>query len=150
MPLDRGSEEMTSGIPITYVPARNTVFLALALAYAEVVGSFDIYIGVNAIDYSGYPDCRPDFIAAFQRLANLATRAAVEGQGTYRIHAPLVDMTKAEIIQHGVVLGVDYDLTQFTSRPPRERLVDIVIRVCCGGRGLPLREWQIQLGMGNA
>jgi 7-cyano-7-deazaguanine synthase len=117
VPMDRSAAEMTSGIPITYVPARNTVFLALALAYAEVLGSFDIYLGVNAVDYSGYPDCRPEFIAAFERLANLATKAAVEGQGTYRIHAPLVHLTKAEIIQHGVALGVDYGLTHSCYQP---------------------------------
>jgi 7-cyano-7-deazaguanine synthase len=111
VPRDRSGAEMAAGIPITYVPARNTVFLALALAYAEVLGSFDIFVGVNAIDYSGYPDCRPEFIGAFEELANLATRAAVEGQGRYRIHAPLVHWTKAEIIKHGLALGVDYALT---------------------------------------
>jgi 7-cyano-7-deazaguanine synthase len=117
VPMDRSAAEMTSGIPITYVPARNTVFLALALGYAEVLGSFDIYLGVNAVDYSGYPDCRPEFIAAFERLANLATKAAVEGQGVYRIHAPLVHLTKAEIIQRGVALGVDYGLTHSCYKP---------------------------------
>src|SRR5262249_2101166 len=95
----------------TYVPARNTVFLALALAWAEVIGSFDIFIGVNAVDYSGYPDCRPEFIAAFETLANLATKAGVEGKGRFHIHAPLSKMTKAEIIRRGVELGVDYGLT---------------------------------------
>lgn len=104
-----GVEE--GAIPITYVPARNTVFLSFALGWAEVLGAFDIYIGVNALDYSGYPDCRPEYIAAFERLANLATRAAVEGQGAYRIHTPLIDLSKAQIIQRGLALGVDYALT---------------------------------------
>lgn len=104
-----GVEE--GAIPITYVPARNTVFLSFALGWAEVLGAFDIYIGVNALDYSGYPDCRPEYIAAFERLTNLATRAAVEGQGAYRIHTPLIDLSKAQIIQRGLALGVDYALT---------------------------------------
>ncbi|MCG8046606.1 MAG: 7-cyano-7-deazaguanine synthase QueC [Candidatus Thiodiazotropha endolucinida] len=103
-------EEMGSGIPVTYVPARNTVFLSLALGWAEVLEAQDIFIGVNAVDYSGYPDCRPQFIEAFQRLANLATKAAVEG-ASYRIHKPLIDLSKAEIIRLGVGLGVDYSLT---------------------------------------
>ena len=111
VPRDRSPESMAEGIPITYVPARNTVFLALALGWAEVLGSFDIYIGVNAIDYSGYPDCRPEFIEAFERLANLATRAGVEKKGTFRIHAPLIRLSKAEIIRLGTSLGVDYGLT---------------------------------------
>jgi 7-cyano-7-deazaguanine synthase len=103
-------EEETEGIPITYVPARNTVFLAIALGWAEVLGASDIFIGVNAVDYSGYPDCRPEFIAAFETMANLATRAGVEGQRLC-IHAPLIDMTKGEIIRAGLNLGVDYALT---------------------------------------
>ncbi|TBV02608.1 7-cyano-7-deazaguanine synthase QueC [Phytopseudomonas dryadis] len=103
-------ESPTSGIPVTYVPARNTVFLALALGWAEVLGARDIFIGVNAVDYSGYPDCRPEFIEAFERMANLATKAGVEGQGV-RIRAPLQMMSKAEIVQAGVRLGVDYGLT---------------------------------------
>lgn len=98
------------GIPVTYVPARNTVFLALALGWAEAIGAFDIFIGVNAVDYSGYPDCRPEFIAAFESLANLATKAGVEG-GRFRIHAPLIRMTKSEIIKAGDGLGLDYGLT---------------------------------------
>jgi len=98
------------GIPVTYVPARNTVFLALALGWAEVLGSTDLFVGVNAVDYSGYPDCRPAFIAAFERLANLATRAGVEGE-VFRVHAPLIEMSKAEIIRAGAGLGVDYALT---------------------------------------
>lgn len=110
VPKDRPEAEMTAGIPVTYVPARNTVFLALALAYAETVGSFDLYLGVNAVDYSGYPDCRPEFLSAFEALANLATKAGVEG-GRFRVHAPLVHLTKADIIRLGVSLGVDYALT---------------------------------------
>jgi 7-cyano-7-deazaguanine synthase len=98
-------------IPVTYVPARNTIFLSFALGWAEVLGAFDIYIGVNALDYSGYPDCRPEYVAAFEAMANLATRAAVEGQGRYRIHTPLIHLTKAEIIRRGLALGVDYALT---------------------------------------
>lgn len=99
-----------TGIPVTYVPARNTVFLSLALGWAEVIGAADIFIGVNAVDYSGYPDCRPDFISAFERLANLATRAGVEGRH-FSIHAPLIHLSKAQIIQRGLGLGVDYALT---------------------------------------
>lgn len=98
------------GIPVTYVPARNTVFLAIALGWAEVLDARDLFLGVNAVDYSGYPDCRPEFIAAFERLANLATKAGVEG-ARFRIHAPLVDLSKAGIIRRGVALGVDYGLT---------------------------------------
>ena len=98
------------GIPVTYVPARNTIMLSLALAWAEVLGSRDIFVGVNAVDYSGYPDCRPEFIAAFEAMANLATRAAVEGE-KLTIHAPLIDLSKAEIIRRGSALGVDYGLT---------------------------------------
>ncbi len=103
-------ETREKGIPVTYVPARNTLMLSLALGWAEVLEAADIFIGVNAVDYSGYPDCRPEFIQAFSRLANLATRAAVEGT-EYRIHTPLIDMTKAEIIQAGLKLGVDYRQT---------------------------------------
>lgn len=111
VPKGRSEADLQSGIPITYVPARNTVFLALALAYAEVVGAADIFLGVNAVDYSGYPDCRPEYITAFERLANLATKSGVEGTARYQIHAPLIDSTKAEIIQRGSALGVDYGLT---------------------------------------
>ena len=99
------------GIPVTYVPARNTVLLALALGYAETIDAQDLYIGVNAIDYSGYPDCRPAFVEAFEKLANVATAAAVEGRATYRVHAPLLRMTKSQIVQTGVRLGVPYELT---------------------------------------
>jgi 7-cyano-7-deazaguanine synthase len=111
VPKDRPPAEMAHGIPVTYVPARNTVFLSLALAYAEVVNAADIFIGVNAIDYSGYPDCRETFIAAFQGLANLATKAGVEGRLKFKIHTPLIEMTKAQIIRRGMELGVDYSLT---------------------------------------
>jgi len=104
-------EPPKSGIPVTYVPARNTVFLALALAWSEVLDCGDIYIGVNALDYSGYPDCRPEFIAAFEAMANLATARAVEGRGGLRVHAPLVGMTKADIVRLGLELGVDFSLT---------------------------------------
>ena len=110
VPKDRDAREMSTGIPITYVPARNTIFLSFALGLAEVIGATDIFLGVNALDYSGYPDCRPEFIAAFQSLANLATKAGVEGQ-RFTIRAPLIHMTKAQIIAKGVELGVDYALT---------------------------------------
>ncbi|MFP4053715.1 MAG: 7-cyano-7-deazaguanine synthase QueC [Phycisphaerae bacterium] len=108
VPKDRLED---GGIPITYVPARNTIFLSIALGYAEVIGSFDIFLGVNAVDYSGYPDCRPEFVEAFERLANLATAASVGGNGQFRIHAPLIRSSKAEIIAEGLRLGVDYSLT---------------------------------------
>lgn len=111
IPKSRRPEDMNDEIPITYVPARNTVMLSLALGWAEVVGAADIFIGVNAVDYSGYPDCRPEFIAAFQQLANLATKAGVEGSLVFRIHAPLVKMTKMEIVRRGTELGVDFGLT---------------------------------------
>jgi 7-cyano-7-deazaguanine synthase len=103
-------ETVTEGIPVTYVPARNTVFLALALGWAEILGADDLFIGVNAVDYSGYPDCRPEFIRAFEKLARVATKAGVEGHN-FRIHVPLIDMSKADIIRRGTVLGVDYSLT---------------------------------------
>ena len=111
VPKHRTQEEMDAEIPVTYVPARNTVFLSLALAYAEVVPCGDIFIGVNALDYSGYPDCRREFVDAFQKTANLATKAGVEGTLEFRIHTPLIEMTKAQIIQRGTQLGVDYSLT---------------------------------------
>src|SRR5205809_3191677 len=107
----RSPEEMGEGIPVTYVPARNTIFLSFALAWAEVLQCSDIFIGVNALDYSGYPDCRPEFIEAFQTLANLATKVGVEGTTRIMIHAPLINLTKVEIIKKGVELGVDYSLT---------------------------------------
>ena len=111
VPKDRHLDQMPAEIPITYVPARNTVLLALALAYAETVGAADLFLGVNAVDYSGYPDCRPQFIAAFEQLAGLATKAGVEGRLKFTVHAPLVRMTKAQIIRRGSELGVDYGLT---------------------------------------
>jgi 7-cyano-7-deazaguanine synthase len=111
VPKDREAEEMSGAIPITYVPARNTIFLSYALAWAEVLHSSDIYIGVNALDYSGYPDCRPEYIDSFQTMARLATKAGVEGTTSLTIHAPLIAMTKAEIISLGVELGVDYSMT---------------------------------------
>ncbi|HUV70987.1 MAG TPA: 7-cyano-7-deazaguanine synthase QueC [Terracidiphilus sp.] len=111
VPKGRAMEEMGHGIPITYVPARNTIFLSFALAWAEVLGASDIFIGVNALDYSGYPDCRPEFIKAFEKMANLATKAGVEGRQALKIHMPLIAMSKAEIIAKGIALGVDYKLT---------------------------------------
>jgi 7-cyano-7-deazaguanine synthase len=111
VPKDRSHEAIGQGVPITYVPARNTVLLALCLGYAEVVGAFDLFIGANAIDYSGYPDCRPEFLTAFERLAKLATKAAIQGKGTFRVHAPLITMSKADIIRQGTALGVDYGQT---------------------------------------
>jgi len=110
VPKDRPGE-LAGQIPVTYVPARNTIFLSIALGYAEVLGAFDIFIGVNAVDYSGYPDCRGEFIVAFEAMANLATAAAVTGSGRYTIHTPLIDLTKADIIRKGLQLGVDYGLT---------------------------------------
>jgi 7-cyano-7-deazaguanine synthase len=111
VPKDRPEIEMGNGIPITYVPARNTIFLSLALAWAESLGAFDLFIGVNCVDYSGYPDCRPEYLHAFETMANLATKAGVEGTGRFRIHAPLLSLTKPEIIRRGLALGVDYGLT---------------------------------------
>jgi 7-cyano-7-deazaguanine synthase len=119
VPKGRSLEEMTREVPSTYVPARNTVFLALALAWAESIGAHHIFIGVNAVDYSGYPDCRPEFIAAFGNLANLGTKAGIEGQG-FEIHTPLISMTKAQIIGLGVELGVDYGLTHSCYDPSPE------------------------------
>lgn len=111
VPKDRSSDDMSHGVPITYVPARNTILLGLALGYAEVVGAFDLFIGANILDYSGYPDCRPEFLSAFENLANLATKAGTEGAGKFRVHSPLLKMTKAAIIREGAKLGVDYSLT---------------------------------------
>ena len=110
VPKSRSAQEMGNGIPVTYVPARNTIFLSFALAWAEVLGSSDIFIGVNALDYSGYPDCRPEYVHAFETLARLATKAGVEG-AAFNIHTPLISMTKADIIRRGVALGLDYGLT---------------------------------------
>jgi 7-cyano-7-deazaguanine synthase len=111
----------SGAIPVTYVPARNTVFLSLALGLAEVIGAFDLFFGANALDYSGYPDCRPAFVEAFESLANVATREAVEGRGRFRIHAPLIALSKAEIIRTGVSLGVDYSLTHSCYDPVDHR-----------------------------
>jgi 7-cyano-7-deazaguanine synthase len=122
VPKGRSETEMGSGVPITYVPARNTIFLSYALAWAEVLGAQDIYIGVNAIDYSGYPDCRPEFIRAFESLANLATRAGTEGGRRFHIHTPLISLSKAEIIRKGVSLGVDYSLTRSCYDPTPDGL----------------------------
>jgi 7-cyano-7-deazaguanine synthase len=111
VPKGRDAADIADDIPATYVPARNTIFLSCALAWAEVLGSRDVFIGVNAVDYSGYPDCRPEFIKAFEEMANLATKAGVEGSGRIRVHAPLIEMTKAQIIQKGLSLGVDFAIT---------------------------------------
>ena len=111
VPKGRSPGEMGEGIPVTYVPARNTIFLSFALAWAEVLGAADLYIGVNALDYSGYPDCRPEYITAFEAMANLATKAGVEGRQRLTVHAPLLALTKADIIRKGLSLGVDYGLT---------------------------------------
>jgi 7-cyano-7-deazaguanine synthase len=111
VPKSRSADEIAGGIPITYVPARNTIFLSFALAWAETLGASDIFVGVNALDYSGYPDCRPEYIEAFERMANLATKAGVEGTQTLKIHSPLISMSKAQIIEAGLSLGVDYSIT---------------------------------------
>lgn len=122
VPKGRSAKQMGHGVPITYVPARNTIFLSFALAWAEVLEAQDIFIGVNALDYSGYPDCRPAYIKAYQRLADLATRTGVEGRAQFKIHTPLLRMTKAQIIRTGLKLGVDYALTTSCYDPgPRER-----------------------------
>jgi 7-cyano-7-deazaguanine synthase len=120
VPKDRNTLSMASSVPVTYVPARNTIFLSFALAYAEVLPAEDIFIGVNALDYSGYPDCRPAYIEAFERMANLATRGAVEGTNLVHIRTPLIAMTKAEIIRLGMSLGVDYSTTTSCYDPGRD------------------------------
>jgi len=120
VPKDRGTADISHGIPVTYVPARNTILLGIALGYAEVVEAFDLFIGANVLDYSGYPDCRPEFLDAFAALANLATKAGVEGRGRFRVHSPLLKLTKAEIIREGVKLGVDYGLTLSCYDPDRD------------------------------
>lgn len=120
VPKDRATADMPHGIPITYVPARNTIFLSFALAWAEVLEAGDIFIGVNALDYSGYPDCRPEYIHAYERMANLATRGGVEGTNPIRIRTPLIELTKAEIVRRGLRLGVDYSITQSCYDPSPE------------------------------
>lgn len=122
VPKHRNIHSMTDEIPVTYVPARNTIFLSYALAWAEVLQSSDIFIGVNAIDYSGYPDCRPEYIESFERMANLATKAGIEGKTKLKIRAPLIHMTKAQIIRKGVELGVDYSLTHSCYNPSSDGL----------------------------
>jgi len=122
VPKDRSESHMAEAIPVTYVPARNTIFLSYALAWAEVLGAWDIFIGVNAIDYSGYPDCRPEYIQAFEAMANLATQTAVEGKGRICIHTPLIDMTKAQIIRAGTALGVNYEMTHSCYDPSPQGL----------------------------
>jgi len=120
VPHHDSADDLTDDIPVTYVPARNTIFLSYALAWAEVLGSSDVFIGVNALDYSGYPDCRPEYIRAYQQMADLATKAGVEGRQHLRIHAPLIELTKAQIIQRGLALGVDYSLTHSCYDPDPE------------------------------
>lgn len=120
VPLGRNAAELSAGIPVTYVPARNTVMLAAALGYAEVIGAADLWIGVNAVDYSGYPDCRPEFIQAFTQLANLATKAGVEGAAQFQVHAPLINLKKSQIVERGVSLGVDYALTHTCYSPSEQ------------------------------
>jgi 7-cyano-7-deazaguanine synthase len=120
VPKDRDTESMNKGIPVTYVPARNTIFLSFALAWAEVLNCSDIFIGVNALDYSGYPDCRPEYIRAYETMANLATRAGVEGTQKLSIHTPLISLTKAQIIRRGLDLGVDYSITSTCYDPTRD------------------------------
>jgi len=122
VPKDRLDNEAPAEIPVTYVPARNTIFLSFALAWAETLSAEDIFIGVNALDYSGYPDCRPEYIESFERMANLATKAGVEERLRLKIHAPLIEMTKAQIIKTGLELGVDYSLTHSCYDPTREGL----------------------------
>jgi 7-cyano-7-deazaguanine synthase len=126
VPKDRPDEAISQGIPITYVPARNTVFLSLALAWAETLDAYDIFIGVNCVDYSGYPDCRPEFLRSFEALANMATQTGVEGRGRFRIHAPLLTLDKTQIIRRGLELGVDYSLSHSCYDPTPDGLA-------CGG-----------------
>ncbi|MEN0110725.1 MAG: 7-cyano-7-deazaguanine synthase QueC, partial [Planctomycetota bacterium] len=136
VPQGRDEAEMEAGIPVTYVPARNTVMLSLALGWAEVLGARDLFVGVNAVDYSGYPDCRPEYVAAFQRLANLATKAGVEAAADpakgdpMRVHAPLITLTKAQIVRRGVELGVDYGLTHTCYAPDEHGVACGVCDAC--------------------
>ncbi len=134
VPKGRTDDAIGHGVPVTYVPARNTILLGLALGYAETVGAFDIFIGANVLDYSGYPDCRPEFLNAFETLANLATKAGTEGTGKFRVHAPLIKMSKAEIIRAGVTLGVDFSLTLSCYDP------DATGRACGGCDSCQLRR----------
>jgi len=120
VPKDRDEALFSEDIPITYVPARNTIFLSFSLAYAEVLNASDIFIGVNALDYSGYPDCRPEYISSFQNMANLATKSGIEGQSHIQIHTPLINLTKAEIIRLGIEMGVDYSLTHSCYDPKED------------------------------
>lgn len=122
VPKNRDLRHISDGIPVTYVPARNTIFLSFALGWCETLGAQDIFLGVNAVDYSGYPDCRPEFLEAFEKMANLATRAGVEGAAYYTIHAPLLQMTKAQIIRTGIEAGVDFSLTHSCYDPSEEGL----------------------------
>jgi 7-cyano-7-deazaguanine synthase len=138
VPKGRSAQEIGDGIPVTYVPARNTIFLSFALAYAEILGAEDIVIGVNAIDYSGYPDCRPEFIAAYQKMAALATKAGVEGRQHLTIHTPLITLTKAEIIKKGIELGVDYSQTHSCYSPA----ADGKACGCCDSCALRKRGFQ--------
>jgi 7-cyano-7-deazaguanine synthase len=144
VPKDRDDTQMASGVPVTYVPARNTIFLSYALAWAEVLGAADIFIGVNAVDYSGYPDCRPAYIAAFEAMANLATKAAVEGRVRVTIHAPLIDLKKTQIIRRGLELGVDYSLTHSCYDPAADGTACAHCDACL----LRIRAFE-QLGMSD-
>ncbi len=130
VPTHRSVADMSHEIPVTYVPARNTLFLSYALAYAEVVGSEDLFLGVNALDYSGYPDCRPEYIEAFEKTANLGTKAGVEGRSRFTIHTPLIQMTKAQIIKQGMELGLDYGLTHSCYNPNEEGMACGVCDSC--------------------
>lgn len=129
VPKNRSEDQMSDAIPVTYVPARNTIFLSYALALAETAGATDIFLGVNALDYSGYPDCRPEYIAAYETLMNLATKTGVEGHRPFSLHAPLIDMTKADIIREGMALGVDYGATMSCYDPISD---DAPIGIHCG------------------
>lgn len=133
VPKDRDADQAGEGIPVTYVPARNTVFLSFALVWAEVLEACDVFIGVNALDYSGYPDCRPEYVAAYERMANLATKAGVEGRQRLEIHTPLIHLTKAEIVRKGQALGVDYAFTSSCYDPDEDG------RPCCGCDSCRLR-----------
>jgi 7-cyano-7-deazaguanine synthase len=138
VPKNRSEDEMNAEIPVTYVPARNTIFLSLAMGWAETLGIFDIFLGVNALDYSGYPDCRPEYIEAFTKLANLATKSGVEGSGQWRLHTPLISHTKAAIIERGMQLSVDYSLTHSCYDPIHDG------RACgrCDSCGLRLKGFR--------